>query len=147
MSDYDEQSARIQAVFNLDEIPEVSEEYLEHYLNWLKEKLTFPCLLTGIESMGYFGWEEPYDFGYGSPEEYEETRKKQGSYRDHYELKSLDKAKIGGAWDLDILVPVVRVADKKRFTLPLSELQAVDENSKNYPLLNDYTVWYVNWRE
>jgi len=147
MSDYDEQSARIQSVFNLDEIPEVSEEYLEHYRNWLKRKLTLPCLLTGIESMGYFGWEERYEFGYGSPKEYEETRKKQGSYKEHYELKTLDKAKIGGAWDSDILAPVVRVADQKRFTIPLSELQAVDENSKNYQLLHDYTVWYVNWRE
>jgi hypothetical protein len=148
MSGYDEQIARIQAVFtDLDEIPQVSEDCLEHYLNWLKERLTVPCLLTGIESMGYFAWEEPYDFGYGSLEDYEEARKKRASYRDQYELKSLDKAKIGGSWESDILVPVVRAADKKRFTIPLSELEAVDEDSKNYQLLNDYTVWYVNWRE
>jgi hypothetical protein len=146
MSDYDEQSARIQAVFNLDEIPEVSEEHLEHYLKWLNDKLTLPCLLTGIESMGYFGWEERYAFGYGSPKEYENTRRKRGSYKENYELKTLDKAEIGGAWDWDILASVVRVSDKKRFTIPLSELQAVDESSENYQLLNDYTVWYVNWR-
>ena len=54
MSDYDEQSARIQAVFNLDEIPRVNKKNLEHYLKWLKGQLTFPCLLTGIESIGYF---------------------------------------------------------------------------------------------
>lgn len=147
MSDYDEQSERIQSVFNLEEIPEVSEKYLEHYLKWLKGKLTLPCLLTGIESMGYFSWEERYDFGYGNKKEYERLKKQRGSYKDSYELKTLDNAKIGGDWDWDILASVVRVSDQKQFTIPLSELQAVDESSENYQLLNDYTVWYVNWRE
>ena len=146
MSDYDEQNARIQAVFNLDEIPRVKEKHLEHYLKWLKGQLTLPCLLTGIESIGYFDWEERYEFGYGSPTEYEKTKKKRGSYQENYELKTLDKTKIGGVWNSDILASVVRVSDKKQFTIPLSELQAVDESSENYQLLNDYTVWYVNWR-
>ena len=146
MSDYDERCARIQSVFQLDEIPEVTEKHLVHYFQWLKRQLTFPCLLTGIESMGYFSWEERYEFGYGSPKEYEKTKKKLGSYQENYELKSLDNAKIGGDWDSDILASVVRVSDKKQFTIPLSELQAVAESSENYQLLNDYTVWYVNWR-
>jgi hypothetical protein len=146
VSNYDEQSERIQSVFNRSEIPEVSEKHLEHYLKWLKGKLTLPCLLTGIESLGYFGWEERYSFGYGSPKEYEKLKKQRGSYTESYELKTLDNAKIGGVLDWNILASVVRVSDQKQFTIPLSELQAIDESSKNYQLLNDYTVWYVNWR-
>jgi hypothetical protein len=39
-----------------------------------------------------------------------------------------------------------RTSDGEWFTIPLSELEAVDETSENYILLNDYTVWIVNWR-
>lgn len=144
MNDYDEQCYRIQSIFGLEEIPEVTEENLEHYFNWLKLKLTYPCVLTGIESMGYFSWEEKYQLGYGTPEDYEETRKERGSFKESYELEKLDKAKVKGEWD--IVVPVVRVSDKKRFKIPLSELQAEDESSENHQLLDDYTIWYVNWR-
>jgi hypothetical protein len=143
MNDYDEQCSRIQSVFELGKIPEITEKNLGHYLRWLKLKLTFPCILTGIESMGYFSWEERYEFGYGSPKDYEKLKRERGSYKESYELQTLDKATVYK--DRDILVPVVRVSDKKRFTIPLSELQASDKNSENYQLLNDYTVWYVNW--
>jgi len=145
MSDFDEQCARIQAIFpNFPEIPLVTGKCLEQFLQWLKRNLTVPCILTGIESMGYFSWEESYEFGYGSPKEYEKLKQENGSYTENYELQTLDNAKVEGEWD--ILVPVVRVSDQRKFTIPLSELQAADENSKNYQLLNDYTVWYVNWR-
>ncbi|MDJ0717389.1 MAG: hypothetical protein QNJ54_24755 [Prochloraceae cyanobacterium] len=143
-SDYEGQLARIQTVFNLPEIPEVTQAHLEHYLKWLQGQLKVPCILTGIESMGYFSWEERFEFGYGSPQEYEKNKKEYGSYHQCYELNTLDKAKVEGDWD--ILAPVSRVSDGKRFTIPLSELQAADRSSENYQLLNDYTVWYVNWR-
>ena len=144
MSDDDEQCSRIQSVFSLAEIPEVTEKTLEHYLKWLKLKLTCPCILTGIESMGYFSWEEQYEFGYGNLKDYEKIKKERGSYKENYKLQELDDAKVEKEWD--ILVPVVKVSDKKRFIIPLSELQAADESSENYQILNDYTVWYVNWR-
>ncbi len=144
MSDYDEQCSRIQSVFDLDEIPEVNAKNIAHYFQWLKLKLRCPCILTGIESMGYFSWEEPYDFGYGSERDYARIRKERGSFKERYELKDLKKAKAEGDWD--ILAPVVRVSDKKRFTIPLSELQAEDESSENHQILDDYTVWYINWR-
>ena len=144
MSDYEEQSARIKSVFKVvNEIPDVNEKYASHYLEWLKQNLTLPCILTGIESMGYFGWEEKYEFGYGTKKQYEQYRKKYGSWREKYELKTLERAKVGG--DRDILSSVVRLADKKRFVIPLSELQAVDESSEQYQILNDYTVWHVNY--
>lgn len=145
MSEYNNpQFERIRAVFNTQEIPNVTGETLHRYFDYLKENLVCPCLLTGIESLGYFDWEERFVFGYGDEEEYKRLRRERGSYKDKYELRSLDDAKVDEAWD--ILVNVQRIPYRKRFTIPLSELQAVDRVSRNYQLLKDYTVWYVNWR-
>ncbi len=91
--------------------------------------------------MGFFGWEERFAFGYGSRDEYEQLKKKQGSYHDNYELIEFEAI----ANDWDILVDVHRIPRRKKFTIPLSELKATDKTSKNYQLLNDYTVWRVNW--
>ena len=144
MSKSDEQFDRINSVFGLSEIPEVTGRNLGKYFEYLKERLVCPCLLTGIESMGYFSWEERFEFGYGNQREYQRLRKERGSYQENYELQTLADAKVKG--DFDIFVIVRRVPDNKRFTIPLSELKAVDEASENYQLLHDYTVWYVNWR-
>jgi len=43
-------------------------------------------------------------------------------------------------------VQVKRISDKKRFVLPLAALKATEEQSNNYQLLDDYVVWFVNWR-
>lgn len=142
-SDFEAQEARLLQVFEAEEIPGVDAATLQTYFSYLKERLEVPCLLTGIESMGYFGWEERFEFGYGSKAEYERLRKERGSHRDRYELKDFE-ATLEGDWD--ILVNVTRTTDGKRFTIPLSELEAVDQTSANYVLLNDYTVWMVNWR-
>ena len=144
MSKIDEQFERIQAIFNTSEIPTVTGPALRQYFEYLKANLTCPCMLTGIESMGYFGWEERFEFGYGSKSEYQRLRRARGSYHDQYELRTLENATVDEDWD--ILVKVERIPHRKRFTIPLSELQAVDEDSHNYQLLKDYTVWYVNWR-
>ena len=60
---YAEQEQRIKAIFGLPEIPEVNASTLLTYFHYIGDKLAVPCLLTGIESMGYFGWEEyaPFD--------------------------------------------------------------------------------------
>ena len=63
--------------------------------------------------------------------------------KDKYELKEFD-ATVDGEWD--ILVKVQRIPYRKRFEIPLSQLQAVDKSSRNCQLLKDYTDWYVNWR-
>lgn len=144
MSDADEQFERIKSVFGLSEIPDVTDKTIDKYLSFLKENLVCPCTLTGIESMGYFGWEERFEFGYGTEHEYNRLRKERGSYHDEYQLKTISNAVVEEDWD--IIVQVHRLADKKQHKIPLSELQAVDEDSDNYWLLNDYTVWYVNWR-
>lgn len=143
MDDYEEQCERIKSVFSLAEVPDVIYKNTVKYLNFLRNRLTYPCRLTGIESMGYFAWEERFDFGYGTEAEYEKLQKKRGSYHDEYELKNLSDAVVEK--DGDIIVEVRRVYDQKKFKIPLSELQSLDESSDNYQLLNDFTVWYVNW--
>jgi hypothetical protein len=144
-TNFDAQEARLLQVFNEEEIPGVNAATLQTYFDYIKERIEVPCLLTGIESMGYFGWEERFEFGYGRKAEYEQLRKERGSYHDQYELEEFE-AVIEDDWDSDIMVKVKRTTDGKRFTIPLSELEAVDQASANYVLLNDYTVWMVNWR-
>jgi hypothetical protein len=143
MSKIDDQFERIKAVFCTAEIPAVTGATLHIYFEHLKANLTCPCMLTGIESIGYFGWEERFMFGYGTQVEYQRLRREKGSYKEQYELRTLEDATVDEDWD--ILAQVERIPHRKRFTIPLSELEAVDENSNNYQLLNDYTVWRVNW--
>ena len=139
MTEIDKQDERISSIFG-GEIPNVAEESLATYLAYLKEPLELPCELTGIED---FDWEEYYVLGPGDQKEYERLKKTRPSYTDKYDLLSLAD-KVDG-W-VGILVNVKRVSDKKKFTLPLAELEATDERSKNYQLLDDYSVWFVNNR-
>jgi hypothetical protein len=138
----DAQFERIKDVFGKDEIPSVSRSAIKKYHKYLEQNLTCPCLLTGIESIGFFRWEERFSFGYGSHEEHERLKQKNGSFRDTYELKEFEAI----VDDWDIFVTVYRIPRRKKFTIPLSELQAIDKESQNYQLLNDYTVWRVNWQ-
>ena len=101
-------------------------------------------MLTGIESMGYFSWEERFIFGYGNKEEYQRLKRERGSYKDTYELGTLNDATVNKE-EGGIVVNVQRIPYRKRFTIPLFELQAVDKELYNYQLLNDYTVWIVNY--
>ena len=101
--------------------------------------------MTGIESIGYFGWEESFEFGYDSKTEYARLRKERGSYRDQYELEQFEAVIVVG-WNSDIVVNVKRTSDGKPFSIPLSELEVVDQASANYTLLNDYSFWVVNWQ-
>lgn len=142
-SGFEAQELRLLQIFGTEEIPQVDAATLQTYFAYLKDRLEVPCLLKGIESIGHFGWEERFAFGYGSKAEYERMRQERGSYRDQYELKDF-AATLEDDWD--IVVNVTRPTDGKRFTIPLSELEAVDRTSANYELLNDYTVWMVNWR-
>ena len=144
MSEIDEQFERIKAVFGTSEIPDVTRPTLVQYFEYLKANLECPCMLTGIESMGYFAWEERYEFGYGNKSEYKRLRQERGSHKDQYELSTLENATVEADWD--IMVKVERIPNRKQFTIPLSELEAVDKDSDTYEVLNDYTVWFVNWR-
>ncbi|MEI9478297.1 MAG: calcium-binding protein [Deltaproteobacteria bacterium] len=71
-------------------------------------------------------------------------KKTQPSYKDNFSL-------INFIDDIDdeydgIFVNVQRVSDKKKFILPLSNLESTDRKSENYQLLDDYSVWFVNNR-
>ena len=48
-------------------------------------------------------------------------------------------------YEAGIVVNVKRVSDKRKFVIPLADLEAEDEKSRNYQLLNDYVVWFVNY--
>ena len=143
MPKLDNQDQRIANIFGAKAVPDVTPETLTRYLAYLQQHLTFPCQLTGIEDLGCFSWEEYYTFGPGSKKEYEQLKKTRASYTDTYELLGFDDEVDP---DDGLLVHVRRLSDKKTFTLTLSDLQATDEQSKNYQLLDDFAVWFVNWR-
>jgi hypothetical protein len=111
----------------------------------LLSRLRFPCGVTGIED---FQWEEFYVVGPGNNTEYRELRKNRPSYRDLFELNAIDVDSYS-EWSMfsdDLKAHVRRMSDGKRFILGLSELRATNEQSYDYQLLHDYSVWHVNYR-
>jgi hypothetical protein len=138
-----QQEKRIAAIVGKKEIPKVNEGTLAIYFGYLKQHLEFPCHLTGIEDRGCFAWEERYRFNPDREEEYEERKKQEPSYKDTYELRSFEDEYDTYA---GLSVKVKRVLGRKRFVLPLVDLKATEQQSQNYQLLHDYTVWVMNWR-
>jgi hypothetical protein len=125
---------------NNEEKQEKSTETIAKYLNYLKENIEFPCIVTGIED---FPWEEKYVFGYGNKKEYKKLKKENPSYKDKFEI--LDFIEDKDYNDEQIFVSTKRLSDQKEFILDLDYLKAVDKKSKNHQLLDDYAVWYVNY--
>lgn len=141
----DAQDKRIAAI--LGEIGDMTfDETIDIFYEYLKTHLVLPCKVMGIED---FRWEEIFVFGPGDPEEYDHLKKMQPSYTDRYELLAIDREG-QSEWMLflgeDIGAHVRRVSDGKKFVLGLAELRATDRKSKNYQLLDDYSVWFVNNR-
>ena len=136
----DNQDKRIASIFDMDEVPEVSDKTLRTYRQYIKDNIDNVCELTGIED---FEWEEYYLIGPGSKKEHEKLRKTRPSYMDRYKIiafeDELDE-------DYGILVNLRRISDGKKFTLPLADLKAADKKNPGYKLLDDYSVWFVNWR-
>jgi len=139
----EQQDRRLADIFGTHTVPKVTEETLALYLDYLKQHLEVPCQLTGIESLGCFAWEETYIFGRRRPKEYAQRKKQQPSYTDTYAFLSFEDA-----YDPynGLAVKVKRVSDSKRFVLPVAHLKATEKPSKNHQLLDDYVVWFVNWR-
>ena len=139
MPKLDKQDQRNADIFGTEDIPDVTDETLERYLEHLKQHLEFPCQLTGIES---FEWEEDYMYEDGDEKEHERLRKTQPSCMDKYELLSFDN-------EVDpedgILVNVKRMSDKKTFVLPLDKLEVTKRKSANRQLLDDYAIWFTTW--
>ena len=132
---------RVMAILGQDDTEEIfrSDENLQVYLEYLKNHMEHPCLVTGIED---FPWEEMYVFGYGDEEEYEKLKKTNPSYTDTFTLVEFELI----AEREQIFATVERVTDKKRFFLPLEDLKAKSKKSPNYQLLEDYSYWYVNFQ-
>ena len=140
MGKYEKQENRIIVILGTKKL-DVTRKTLSNYLKYLKNHVEVPCQLTGIED---FEWEEVYVFGFGSKKEYKELKKTQPSYRDKFNLiKFVDE--IDDYYD-GIFVHVQRVSDERKFVLPLADLKSTDRKSKNYQLLDDYSVWFVNNR-
>jgi len=140
MGKYEKQENRIIVILGTKKL-DVTRKTLSTYLAYLKNHIEVPCQLTGIED---FEWEEAYVFGFGSKREYEELKKTQPSYTDKFNLIDFIDD-IGDEYD-GIFVNVQRLSDKKQFILPLADLKSTDKKSKNYQLLDDYSVWFVNNR-
>jgi hypothetical protein len=142
MDTQEDRIAQILADGDIDneEKQEKSPETIAKYLHYLKENIEFPCIVTGIED---FPWEEKYVFGYGNKKEYEKLKKENPSYKDKFEI--LDFIVDEDYSDEQIFVSAKRISDQKEFILDLDYLNAVDKKSKNYQLLDDYAVWYVNY--
>ncbi|MHA4811489.1 hypothetical protein ACX0G9_25540 [Flavitalea flava] len=47
--------------------------------------------------------------------------------------------------DYVLFAHLTRISDRKRFELPLGDFNAVDQKSVEYQLLEDYSVWIVNY--
>ncbi len=143
-SNFEKQQQRIGEIVGFDEegkVLDVNSQTLAIYRDYLEQNLEFPCLVTGMED---FHWEEYYIIGPGSKKEHERLRKTKPSYLDTYELLSFENRVQDEFYGL--LVNVKRTSDKKKFDLPLADLEATSKKSKNYQLLDDYSVWFVNWR-
>jgi hypothetical protein len=87
-SSVDDQFQRICNILGVsnDDDAEVNMKNLQKYLEYLKDSIEMPCIVTGIEDMGCFGWEEYYNFGPGSEREYNKLKKKHPSFTDEYTL-------------------------------------------------------------
>jgi hypothetical protein len=48
--------------------------------------------------------------------------------------------------DYGLFAKVARLSDKKRFQLPLAEMKAVDKKSAEYQLMEDYSIWFLNYQ-
>lgn len=145
MLEMDAQDARIAAIVG-DDKESTFDDGVDNFYQLLKSALQLPCAVTGIED---FQWEEYYVIGPGDPKEYERLRRTQPSYRDTFKLLAIEKD-VCSEWMMfhheDIAGHVRRKSDGKEFHLGLTEIKAVDKRSKNYQLLDDFAVWFVNNR-
>ncbi len=145
MTDLEAQDARISDIVG-DDTEAIFDDCRDKYYTHLTHSLELPCDVTGIED---FAWEEYYVIGPGDRKEYERLRKNQPSYKDIFELLAIENG-IYSEWMMfcgeDVAGRVRRKSDGKEFHLGLAEIQAVNKKSKNYQLLNDYSVWFVNNR-
>jgi len=114
-------------------------ETLEYYRAYLGTTLKFPVEVRGRED---FSWEEFYLLGPGDKREYEALKRTRASYTD-----ILRMTRLSAHYEIDygLFGHFTRVSDRKRFELPLGDFKAVDQKSEAAQLLEDYSVWLVNY--
>jgi len=134
------QEKRIDAIFQY-KTEDLSKrlETIKIYKEYLDQNLSYPIELTGIED---FSWEEFYILGPGSQKEYEKLKKSNPSYTDTFYLEKIDER-----YDeyRGLIAKIIRTTDKKRFQILLCDLKSTNKKSNNYKLLDDYSVWSVNY--
>ncbi|MCF1715238.1 hypothetical protein L0U88_11430 [Flavihumibacter sp. RY-1] len=114
-------------------------ETLEYFRSYLSEHLMFPIEVCGRED---FSWEEFYIFGPGDKREYESLKRTRASYTD---ILRMTRFSAHCEIDYGLFGHFTRIADKKRFELPLADFKAVNNNSVAAQLLEDYSIWFVNY--
>jgi hypothetical protein len=131
---------RIELLFN-NKFKDLSRriETLAFYKSYLETNLVFPVQITGIED---FDWEEFYILGPGNKREYEMLKKTKPSYTDIFSMSRIDSY---FDEDYGLFAKVTRLSDKKRFQLPLADMKAVEKKSPEYQLIEDYSVWFINY--
>ena len=129
----------ITSILKTDDVPDVNEEYLGKFLNYFQENFDKNVTLTGAE---VFRWEEYYIFGPGSKKEYEDKKKKNLSSDDLFSLIGITEDFID---DVDPVIKVRRLTDKKLFYIGLSWVTTKEENNPMHILLEDFSTWVVNY--
>jgi hypothetical protein len=146
MTEYDAQDTRIEAILGAENESLNFNQAVRKFYDHLRKRFQLPFDVTGIED---FRWEERYIFGSGNSKEYQKLQEVQPSYKDTFELLVVEENIISewmGYQEEDLAGHVRRKSDGKEFYLGLAEIEAVDKESENHQLLDDYAVWFVNNR-
>jgi hypothetical protein len=69
-------------------------------------------------------------------------KKTKPSYTDIFSMNSIDSHYDGVH---GLFARVTRLSDKKRFQLPLADMKALEKKSPEYQLIEDYSVWFINY--
>lgn len=69
-------------------------------------------------------------------------KKTKPSYTDIFSMSRIDSY---FDEDYGLFAKVTRLSDKKRFQLPLADMKAIEKKSPEYQLIEDYSVWFINY--